>query len=136
MFSNNGIDALISNLKEKLSKKQLMRTSVQIIMTKQIKDNEFESEVINSKLPVLIDFWAEWCGPCRMLSPILDQLSEEMEGKVKIVKMNIDENPETPSKFGVRGIPTMLLFKEGKQIATKVGAQPKNALQEWINSSL
>lgn len=105
-------------------------------MTKQIKDNEFESEVINSKLPVLIDFWAEWCGPCRMLSPILDQLSEEMDGKVKIVKMNIDENPETPSKFSVRGIPTMLLFKEGKQIATKVGVQPKNALQEWINSSL
>ena len=105
-------------------------------MTKQIKDNEFESEVINSKLPVLIDFWAEWWGPCRMLSPILDQLSEEMDGKVKIVKMNIDENPETPSKFGVRGIPTMLLFKEGKQIATKVGVQPKNALQEWINSSL
>lgn len=105
-------------------------------MTKQIKDNEFESEVINSKLPVLIDFWAEWCGPCRMLSPILDQLSEEMDGKVKIVKMNIDENPDTPSKFGVRGIPTMLLFKEGKQIATKVGVQTKNALQEWINSSL
>ena len=105
-------------------------------MTKQIKDNEFESEVINSKLPVLIDFWAEWCGPCRMLSPILDQLSEEMDGKVKIVKMNIDENPETPSKFGVRGIPTMLLFIEGKQIATKVGVQPKNVLQEWINSSL
>ena len=105
-------------------------------MTKQIKDNEFESEVINSKLPVLIDFWEEWCGPCRMLAPILDQLSEEMNDKVKIVKMNIDENPETPSKFGVRGIPTMLLFKEGKQIATKVGVQPKNALQEWINSSL
>ena len=105
-------------------------------MTKQIKDNEFEFEVLNSKLPVIIDFWAEWCGPCRMLAPILDQLSEEMEGKVKIVKMNIDENPETPSKFGVRGIPTMLLFKEGKQIATKVGVQPKNVLQEWINSSL
>ena len=105
-------------------------------MTKQIKDNEFESEVLNSKLPVIIDFWAEWCGPCRMLAPILDQLSEEMEGKVKIVKMNIDENPETPSKFGVSGIPTMLLFKEGKQIATKVGVQPKNVLQEWINSSL
>jgi thioredoxin 1 len=105
-------------------------------MTKQIKDNEFEAEVLNSKLPVIIDFWAEWCGPCRMLAPILDQLSEEMAGKVKIVKMNIDENPETPSKFGVRGIPTMLLFKEGKQIATKVGVQPKNVLQEWINSSL
>ena len=105
-------------------------------MTKPIKDNEFESEVINSKLPVLIDFWAEWCGPCRMLAPILDQLSEEMGAKIKIIKMNIDENPETPSKFGVRGIPTMLLFKEGKQIATKVGVQPKNVLQEWINSSL
>ena len=105
-------------------------------MAKQIRDDEFESEVVDSKLPVLVDFWAEWCGPCRMLSPILDQLSEEMDGKVKIVKMNIDENPETPSKFGVRGIPTMLLFKEGKQIATKVGVQPKNALQEWINSSL
>lgn len=105
-------------------------------MTKPIKDNEFESEVINSKLPVLIDFWAEWCGPCRMLAPILDQLSEEMGAKIKIVKMNIDENPETPSKFGVRGIPTMLLFKEGKQVATKVGVQPKNVLQEWINSSL
>lgn len=105
-------------------------------MTKPIKDNEFESEVINSKLPVLIDFWAEWCGPCRMLAPILDQLSEEMGAKIKIVKMNIDENPETPSKFGVRGIPTMLLFKEGKQIATKVGVQLKNVLQEWINSSL
>ena len=105
-------------------------------MTKPIKDNEFESEVINSKLPVLIDFLAEWCGPCRMLAPILDQLSEEMAAKIKIVKMNIDENPETPSKFGVRGIPTMLLFKEGKQIATKVGVQPKNVLQEWINSSL
>ena len=87
-------------------------------------------------MPVLIDFWAEWCGPCLMLAPILDQLSEEMGAKIKIVKMNIDENPETPSKFGVRGIPTMLLFKEGKQIATKVGVQPKNALQEWINSSL
>ena len=87
-------------------------------------------------MPVLIDFWAEWCGPCRMLAPILDQLSEEMGAKIKIVKMNIDENPETPSKFGVRGIPTMLLFKEGKQIATKVGVQPKNVLQEWINSSL
>lgn len=105
-------------------------------MTKQIKDNEFESEVINSKLPVLIDFWAEWCGPCRMLSPILDQLSEEMDNKIKIVKMNIDENPDTPSKFGVRGIPTMLLFKEGKQVATKVGVHTKNVLQTWINSSL
>ena len=103
---------------------------------KHISDDEFDGAIAAGGKPVLVDFWAEWCGPCRMLSPILDQLSEEMDGKVKIVKMNIDENPETPSKFGVRGIPTMLLFKEGKQIATKVGVQPKNALQEWINSSL
>lgn len=102
-------------------------------MTKQIKDNEFESEVINSELPVLIDFWAEWCGPCRMLSPILEKISEEMGNKIKIVKMNIDENPETPSKFGVRSIPTMMLFKNGQQIAAKVGALPKNTIEDWIN---
>lgn len=105
-------------------------------MAQEFTDANFKTSVLDSDKLTVIDFWAEWCGPCRMLSPILDQLSEEMDGKVKIVKMNIDENPETPSKFGVRGIPTMLLFKEGKQIATKVGVQPKNALQEWINSSL
>ena len=105
-------------------------------MAKQIKDDEFESEVINSNLPVLVDFWAEWCGPCRMLTPILEQLSEEMKDKVKIVKMNIDDNPETPSKFGVRGIPTMILFKDGKQLAVKVGVQTKNTLQDWINTTV
>ena len=105
-------------------------------MAKQIKDDEFESEVINSNLPVLVDFWAEWCGPCRMLTPILEQLSEEMKDKVKIVKMNIDDNPETPSKFGVSGIPTMILFKDGKQLAVKVGVQPKNTLQDWINTTV
>ena len=105
-------------------------------MAKQIRDDEFESEVVNSKLPVLVDFWAEWCGPCRMLTPILEQLSDEIRDKVKIVKMNIDDNPETPSKFGVRSVPTMILFKDGKQLDVKVGVQPKNALQDWINSTL
>ena len=105
-------------------------------MTQEIKDSEFEQKVTNSTEPVLIDFWAEWCGPCKMLSPVIDQLSEEMKGKVKIVKMNIDENPETPSSLGVRSIPTLMIFKDGKQISSKVGAHPKNKLKEWIDSSI
>lgn len=101
-----------------------------------ITDNDFEKEVINSKTPVLIDFWAEWCGPCRMLTPILEELSKDMESKIRIVKINIDENPETPSKFGVRGIPTMMIFKDGKQVASKVGVHPKGSITTWIDSSL
>ena len=105
-------------------------------MTKQIKDSEFENEVIASKIPVLIDFWAEWCGPCKMLGPILEQLEGEMGDKVKIVKMNIDENPETPSRYGVRSIPTMMLFKNGEQVAVKVGVLPKNVVKEWIEGAI
>jgi thioredoxin 1 len=105
-------------------------------MTQEIKDSDFEQKVTNSTEPVLIDFWAEWCGPCKMLSPVIDQLSEEMKDKVKIVKMKIDENPETPSSLGVRSIPTLMLFKDGKQISSKVGVHPKNKLKEWIDSSI
>lgn len=101
----------------------------------QITDGEFEEKVLNSSGYVLVDFWAEWCGPCKQLSPVLDELAGEMAGKVTIAKVNIDDNPETPTKFGVRGIPTMILFKDGEAAATKVGSIPKGKLVEWLETS-
>jgi thioredoxin 1 len=103
-------------------------------MTQIITDTNFVDEVTNSKEIVLVDFWAEWCGPCKMLAPIIDKLSEEMTGKIKIVKMNIDENPAIPSQLGIRSIPTMMLFKEGREIASKSGLHQKSVIEEWINS--
>lgn len=105
-------------------------------MTKAVTDKNFKEEVINSTELVLVDFWADWCGPCKMLTPIIDALSNEMVGKLKVVKMNIDQNSETPSSLGIRSIPTMMLFKDGKQIATKVGLHQKNTIEEWIDSSI
>ena len=103
-------------------------------MIKEITDNDYESEVVNSNEMILVDFWADWCGPCKMLTPILEQLSEDMEGNIKIVKMNIDKNPQFPSALGIRSIPTMMLFKNGKQLGTKVGVLHKNSIKEWIES--
>jgi len=103
-------------------------------MTIQVSDAEFEAKVLQSKETVLVDFWAEWCGPCRQIAPILEKVAEKMQGKLTVAKVDIEANPETPQKFGVRGIPTMILFKEGKAIATKVGAMPEVKLLEWLES--
>ena len=101
-----------------------------------VSDSNFETEVLQAKGPVLVDFWAEWCGPCKMIAPHLESLAEEMQGRVTVAKVNVDENPQTPMKYGIRGIPTMILFKDGKVAATKVGALPKSKLYEWVESLL
>lgn len=105
-------------------------------LIKHVSDASFESEVLKSDSPVLVDYWAEWCGPCKMIAPILDDISGEYEGKLKIAKMNVDENTETPAKFGIRGIPTLMLFKNGAVVATKVGALSKSQLASFIDSNL
>lgn len=102
----------------------------------QTTDNTFTQEVLQSGVPVLVDFWAEWCGPCRMIAPILEEVSKEMGGKVKIVKINIDENPNTPAQFGVRSIPTLTIFKDGQAVSTKSGVLPKGKIVEWIQGSI
>ena len=100
-----------------------------------VSDTSFDSDVLNSDTPVVVDFWAEWCGPCKQIAPALDEIAGEMDGKVAIAKVNIDENPNTPGKYGVRGIPTLMMFKGGELVSTKVGAQPKGKLVEWINEN-
>lgn len=101
-----------------------------------VTDQSFDVDVLKASGPVLVDFWAEWCGPCRAIAPVLDEISKEMDGRLTIAKINIDENPRTPTQYGVRGIPTLILFKGGKVAATKVGALPKGRLVEWINSAV
>ena len=101
-----------------------------------VTDSNFEQEVLSSEIPVLLDYWAEWCGPCKMIAPILNDIADEYSGKIKIAKLNIDENPGTPAKFGVRGVPTLMIFKSGSIEATKVGAMSKSQLSAFIDSTI
>jgi len=101
-----------------------------------VTDATFDAEVRNSPVPVVVDFWAEWCAPCRMIGPALEELATEYEGRLKIAKVNVDENPGTPAQMGVRGIPALFLFKGGKVVSNKVGAAPKASLKSWIDSAI
>jgi len=101
-----------------------------------VTDQSFQVDVLDSRTPVVVDFWAEWCGPCRMIAPSLEELANEYNGKLMIAKMNIDENPQTPTRYGVRGIPTLMIFRNGQVAATKIGALPKTKIKEWIDASI
>ena len=103
---------------------------------KHVTDQSFEADVIQASTPILVDFWAEWCGPCRAIAPALEDLSKDYGDRIEVAKVNIDQNPDTPTKFGVRGIPTLMIFKDGHLTATKIGALQKSKLYEWVDSVL
>ena len=101
-----------------------------------VSDSSFDTDVLKSADPVLVDFWAEWCGPCRVIAPMLEEVATELQGKLKIVKLNVDENPQTASKYGIMSIPTLMIFKNGEMAARQIGAAPKQKLEQWITTSV
>ena len=101
-----------------------------------VSDTTFESEVLKATSPVVVDFWAEWCGPCRMIAPALEEISGSLDGKVKIVKLNVDENPQTAAKYGIQSIPTLMIFKNGQMASRQIGAAPKKKLEQWITTAV
>ena len=127
-MSMGGIKSYIWSLKVGKGKGKKMAIT-------QVTDDSFEEQVIGSSIPVIVDFWAEWCGPCKQIAPALEELASEYEGEITIAKVNVDENPVSPSKFGVRGIPALFLFKNGEMISSKVGVSPKAVLQSWIEEN-
>jgi thioredoxin 1 len=120
-----------SAILQRFSKEQTMSEN-----TKAVTDASFQTDVLGAKGAVLVDFWAEWCGPCKAIAPALEEIATEFAGRLTVAKVNIDDNPNTPSNFGVRGIPTLILFKDGQQVSQKVGAAPKSVLKQWVEKAL